>query len=364
MIELGLEIIIDQIGNVSGLRKGRLEGKPVMVGSHLDTVGYAGIYDGPLGVLAGLEVIETLNEAKIETDYPIAVTFFTNEEGVRFQPDMNGSLVFSGAMDLDEALALSDKEGTLLGDELARIGYAGEHVPGAIGARAFIELHIEQGPRLETSNTSIGVIEKVQGISWIEISLEGQSNHAGTTPMHLRRDAAYGAARIINFIRELAVDMTEDQVATCGSLVVEPNLINVVAKKAVITVDLRNTSNQQLQLAEQALKRFLKQLSTEENLEISTRQLVRFDPVDFAPAIIDLIEQCANDCQLSNQRMPSGAGHDAQMMAAVCPTAMIFVPSVDGISHNIREYTEPTDIEAGVNVLLKAVVILSQQAVN
>ncbi len=352
MHELGLSVSIDAIGNVVGTRAGRQSGPAVMTGSHIDTVRTGGRYDGNLGVLAGLEVIQTLNDAGIETEYPLAVAFFTNEEGARFAPDMMGSLVYTGVLPLDEALATCGIDGTSVADNLARIGYAGSASVPASAPRHFVELHVEQGPVLDRAGEEIGVVESVQGISWTEIEIGGTSNHAGTTPMSLRCDAGWAAGSIIAFVRELALSLGGDQVATVGRVEFFPNLVNVVPNRAVLTVDLRNTNAERLRLAEIRLAEHLDHLRTREKVEIATRRLARFEPVAFAPEMTQRIEKHAQALGLSTRRMPSGAGHDAQMLAAVCPTAMIFVPSVEGISHNVQEFTHPRHIEAGTNVLL------------
>ncbi|GAB4224746.1 MAG: Zn-dependent hydrolase [Kiloniellaceae bacterium] len=353
MKELGLSVSIDRIGNVIGVRAGEVEGPPVTTGSHIDTVATGGLYDGNLGVLAGLEVIETLNEAGVTTRHPLAVGFFTNEEGARFAPDMMGSGVHQGALSLEACLATEGIDGTTVGNDLVRIGYAGETPVGEFRARAFIELHVEQGPVLEEEGTEIGAVTGVQGISWTEYGISGVSNHAGTTPMRLRHDAGYVAAAIATFARCIARDMGGDQVATCGVIELEPNLVNVIARRAKVTVDLRNTDESLLQEAEQRMAARVLELAGEEGVEITARTLARFQPVDFDAGMVDLVAETAAGLGHSVRRMPSGAGHDAQMFAPNCPTAMIFVPSKDGISHNVREYTAPREIAAGASVLLR-----------
>lgn len=352
MRELGLTVTVDAIGNVVGTRAGRQSGPAVMTGSHIDTVRTGGHYDGNLGVLAGLEVIATLNDAGIETEYPVAVAFFTNEEGARFAPDMMGSLVFTGELGLDAALQTRGIDGSTVIENLTRIGYAGSAPVPATAPRAFVELHVEQGPVLDREGIDIGVVESVQGISWTEIEILGTSNHAGTTPMALRCDAGWAAGSVIHFVRELAREIGGDQVATVGRIEFFPNLVNVVPNRALLTVDLRNTDEARLRIAEDRLSVHLDALCRSEQVRISTHQLARFTPVAFAAEMVVRIEGHARRQGFSTRRMPSGAGHDAQMLAAVCPTAMIFVPSVDGISHNVREYTRPHHIEAGANVLL------------
>lgn len=360
MKALGLEVRIDAIGNVVGIRAGREALPPVMTGSHIDTVRTGGRYDGNYGVLAGLEVVRTLNEAGIVTRRPIAVAFFTNEEGARFQPDMMGSLVYAGGMGLNEAYAATDGNGASVGDELRRIGYLGSARPGALRPHAFVELHIEQGPTLDEEKVRIGVVESVQGISWTEYTVTGVSNHAGTTPMRLRRDAGYLAASVNVFARRLAREMGGHQVATVGAVSLRPNLINVVPNRAVFTLDLRNTDEARLKEAEARVAAHVAEMAREERVDVEAKVLARFEPVIFDAWLVDRVAHHAQALGLSTRRMPSGAGHDAQMMQRLCPTAMIFVPSVAGLSHNVREHTEPADLGAGAQVLLNLLLELAE----
>src|SRR5689334_526436 len=361
MKALGLDVRIDAIGNVVGVRAGSENLPPVMTGSHIDTVRTGGRYDGNYGVLAGLEVVRALNEAKLTTRRPIAVAFFTNEEGARFQPDMMGSLVYAGGLGLNEAYAAVDKDGIAVGDELRRIGYLGAAKPGALKPHAFLELHIEQGPILDEEKVQIGVVESVQGISWTEYTVTGVSNHAGTTPMRLRRDAGYLAASVNLFARKLAWEMGGNQVATVGSLSLRPNLINVVPNRAVFAVDLRNTDEAELKQAEARVAAHVAEVAKAERVEVEAKVLARFEPVIFDAGLVDRVEHHAKALSLSTRRMPSGAGHDAQMMQRLCPTAMIFVPSVAGLSHNVMEHTEPSDLIAGAQVLMNLVLELAEE---
>jgi N-carbamoyl-L-amino-acid hydrolase len=324
-----------------------------MTGSHIDTVATGGRYDGTLGVLAGLEVIASLNDAGVTTRHPLAVGFFTNEEGARFAPDMMGSGVHQGAFDLDEILATKGIDGKIVSEELKHIGYDGETKVGQFRAHCFIELHVEQGPVLEQEAISIGVVTGVQGISWTEIRIDGTSNHAGTTPMYLRHDAGYVAAAIAVEARRIATDIGGSQVATVGVTELTPNLVNVIARQALMTVDLRNMEEALLQSAEQRLANFISEIAVQESVEITQRKLARFEPVVFDDAMVALVEQTTTSLGFSCKRMPSGAGHDAQMFAPNSPTAMIFVPSKNGISHNVAEYTAPEELEAGANILLQ-----------
>jgi N-carbamoyl-L-amino-acid hydrolase len=359
MREAGLDVRIDAIGNIFGRREGAEDIAPVMTGSHIDTVRTGGIYDGNLGVLGGLEVVRALDDAGIRTRRPLVVGVFTNEEGARFAPDMLGSLAYVGGLPLDEALATVAVDGARLGDELARIGYAGAEPLGMHRPHAFVELHIEQGPVLDHEGGVIGVVDNLQGISWQEASIVGQSNHAGTTPMRLRHDAGYCAAAIGTFLRQLARELGAGQVCTMGMVQLHPNLINVIAARARVSIDMRNTDEAVLQDAERRLAGFLAGLARDEGVEITTRRLARFEPVTFDPHVADRIDACARRLGYTPRRMTSGAGHDAQMMARIAPTAMIFVPSVRGISHNPAEHTEPAHLAAGVDVLLHTLLDLA-----
>jgi len=359
MRELGLQVRVDPIGNIFGLRRGAEDSEPVMTGSHIDTVRTGGRYDGNLGVLGGLEVVQVLNEAGIVTRRPLVVGVFTDEEGARFQPDMLGSLVYAGGMPLAQAYATASIDGKLLRDELARIGYLGDAPLPLYRPHAFVELHIEQGPVLDAEGIVIGAVENLQGISWQEVKIDGQSNHAGTTPMRLRHDAGYCAAAIGHFLRHLTRDIGGNQVATMGSLTLHPGLINVIAARAKVTVDLRNTDEALLREAERRFAQFLARLAAEEGVRIEAKSLARFEPVIFDRGVADLVTRTAGRLGHSCRPMTSGAGHDAQMMARICPTAMIFVPSVKGISHNPAEHTEPAHLAAGADVLLHTLLELA-----
>lgn len=354
MQALGLIVRIDAIGNIWGIRPGRTDAAPIMVGSHIDTVATGGLYDGNLGVLAGLEVIAALNEAGTETETPVAVAAFTNEEGARFAPDMMGSGVNQGALDLDAMLATRATGGTaVLGEELARIGYAGSDQP--ITPAAYLELHIEQGPVLEVVGDRIGAVTGVQGIHWTEITLRGQTNHAGTTPMGLRQDAGQVAFAIAKSANCIANGIGAPHVATVGSFELSPGLVNVVPDLARFTVDMRNTNGEVLAEATEVLLTEARRLAKHAGCEIEIRELARFAPVVFDEALVTKVEEAAKSRQLPVRRMPSGAGHDAQMFAPNCPTAMIFIPSVKGLSHNINEHSEEADIAAGAQVLFDVV---------
>ncbi|MQW90056.1 Zn-dependent hydrolase [Sinorhizobium saheli] len=355
--EAGLEVAVDRIGNILGIWRpdGVGDRQPLMLGSHIDTVIDAGIYDGCYGVLAALEVIQTLKAQGFASSRPVVVVAFTNEEGVRYAPDMMGSLVYAGGLDLDAALATLGTDGSVLGDELRRIGYAGAQEPGFFKPHAYIELHIEQGPVLEREGIPVGAVQNLQGISWQMVTIEGDANHAGTTPISMRRDAGHAAARVITFLRDRAKGSNTPTVATVGCIDFEPNAINVIPSRARFTVDLRDPDEDRLKEEEAALAAFLDHLAAEEQVGISVERLARFEPVTFDRRIVELVEKAARERGLACRRMTSGAGHDAQMIARIAPSAMIFVPSIGGISHNPKEHTTDEDLVAGANVLLDVV---------
>jgi len=355
MDELDMRVEVDTIGNIRGTWPAEADAPPVMMGSHIDTVRTGGILDGNLGVLAGLEVVETIAASGRSIERPLCVAVFTDEEGARYPPDMLGSLAFVGGIDLEAALGTVGIDGSVLGEELDRIGFAGAFpCPGPV-PHSYVELHIEQGPVLEADGITIGAVTGVQGISWQEVVIRGQSNHAGTTPMSHRHDAGYAAGAVTTFVRDMALEMGGSQVATVGRISLIPDLVNVVANTATLTVDLRNTDGPSLAEAERRLSGFLDELAQAEGVTIETRSLAEFDPVDFDPDIVDLVERTAGALGHTVSRMPSGAGHDAQMLARVCPTGMVFVPSIAGISHNPAEATDRDDLGAGAAVLLGVV---------
>lgn len=365
MHELALEVRIDQVGNIFGILQAdeaaagdalAESGRPLMMGSHIDTVRQAGALDGCYGVLAGLAVLRAFRQAGRRPRRALVVAAFTNEEGVRYQPDMMGSLVHAGGLSVQAALDTVGTDGSRLGDELARIGYAGDMVPGSLVPQVYLELHIEQGPVLEAEGLQIGVVENLQGISWQRVDIQGTANHAGTTPMRLRHDAGYAAAACIAFLREqVAAAAPGTTLATTGSLRLAPDLINVIPRQASFTVDLRDPDEQRLRAAELRLAGFMADLARREGVRIETERLVRFEPVVFDPVLTGRIEAAARRLGLSQRRMTSGAGHDAQMMARLCPAAMIFVPSRGGISHNPREHTDEAQLLQGAQVLLEVV---------
>jgi len=358
MRSLGLMVRVDRIGNILGVRPGANAGPLVLTGSHVDTVGTAGRFDGSVGVIGALEVIETLNDASVSTGHPIGVIAFANEEGARFVPDMMGSLVFRGALPIGDARSRVDRDGVSVGEAIDRTGYAGTDDFTDLDVRAYLELHVEQGPVLENANMTIGVVEAVQGLTWLTFTLTGATAHAGATPIEMRRDAGYVAAAIVQYARTLSHEI-EGQRATVGSLSLSPNIVNVVAEHARVTVDLRNPDADRLAMAEQHLHRFVAATAAAERVTVSHIVDVRVPPVRFDPVVIGRVQDAATALGYRSMRLVSGAGHDAQILARKFPAAMIFVPSRGGISHNVTEFTSTSDLEAGANVLLHAVFALA-----
>lgn len=362
MRSLGLKVSIDAIGNILGLRAGTASGPVVLTGSHTDTVGTGGRFDGSLGVLAGLEIIETLNDAAIETRLPIGVISFVNEEGVRFMPDMMGSLFLRGDLAIEEVRAITGIDGTTIGQNMDQQDYAGKNTFTTLDIAAFIELHIEQGPVLETKQLQIGIVDRVQGISWLEYTFSGSANHAGATPMDMRQDAGYAAGALAYHIRQMATEMSRGQRATVGAIRLYPNLINVIAQRATVTVDLRNPDAQQLAEAETNVDQIVQQIAIDAKVSVHRKVLAHVAPETFDATCIRAIENSVKTLGYRSTRLISGAAHDAQILSSRWPAAMIFVPSKYGVSHNVSEYTKPADVEAGANVLLNTVLNLAGKA--
>jgi len=360
MKELNLQVHIDQAGNIIGIRAGKADVKPVVMGSHIDTVPTGGRFDGAAGVMAGLEVLETLNEHDIQTEHPVALVAFTNEEGVRYHSDLIGSRAFCGFVTTEEIYNIEGTDGTKFGDELRRIGYAGEFHCGSIHPHAFVELHIEQGPVLDQEQIPVGVVEAITGISWYEVTIRGEANHAGTTPTFMRHDAGLTAARVIMYLREIADVLGENQRATCGVISFSPNAINVIPNKAALSIDLRNSDDTILKDSENRLLQFLQECAHRDDVQVETNNLIRVQPETCHPDVVAAVKKAAEGLGYSYHQMISGAVHDSLIMARYCPTGMIFVPSKNGLSHNPEEYTSLQDFEAGVNVLLQTVLELAE----
>jgi len=358
MREAGAEVHIDSIGNIHAMLRGISDNAPVMTGSHIDTVKRAGALDGCYGVVAGIEVIDAFRRNNARPHHTIIVTAFTNEEGVRYSPDLLGSRVMTKDMGVSAALALISTDGERCGEELERIGYAGDRAPWDFLPAVYVELHIEQGPVLDVRRIPIGIVTGVQGYNWWKVTVMGRANHAGTTPMHLRRDAGDAAMRVINQLTERARRDAIPSVATVGTFTLEPGAINVVPGKASFTIDFRDPSNEGLATAEAELRRSLDALG-DEGFTTTLSSLSRNPAVAFDEKLCKTIAQVAADRSLASLEMLSGASHDAQMLARVCPTAMIFVPSRDGISHNPDEFTMPDDLYTGAVVLLETIARLA-----
>ena len=359
----GLDLSIDRLGNMFAIWRGAHGGDraPVMIGSHIDTVVDAGIYDGCYGVLAGLEVVETLASARFAPSRPIVVAAFTNEEGVRYTPDMMGSLVYAGGLDVDEALASIGVDGTVLGEELARIGYAGTREPDFLRPRAYVELHIEQGPILDCERIPIGAVETLQGISWRRVTIEGCANHAGTTPMGERHDALLAASKLVEAVREITTRTPGRQVGTVGRLQVFPNAPNVVPGLVKLSVEFRDLSADTVARLGNEVAARAKEIAEQTGTEISLERIARDPPALADPKIQAQIEAAAASLDLKTMHLPSGAGHDAMVVARFMPAAMMFIPSIGGISHDVRENTSDADIVFGCEVLADAVAEVRRQ---
>ncbi|MGE0712694.1 MAG: M20 family metallo-hydrolase [Planctomycetota bacterium] len=356
MRELGLEVRIDRIGNVYGRRPGREPGlAPVLVGSHIDSVATAGIFDGCLGVLGGLEVAAVLAERGIETRRPFEVAFFSEEEGARFGTDMLGSAVATGRIALEQAWELRDRDGKRVRDELEAIGFLGDADPLLERPHAYLEVHIEQGPTLAARGLELGVVTGVQAISWHELTIVGKSAHAGTTPMELRADAGLAAARIAVELRRMTSSGEFGPLrATMGVIRPQPGLVNVIAGRCAATVDLRNPIDDHMRRAEAHVKAFYERVAAEEGVHLSWRQTARTETVEFDGRLQARIAAAAKARGLRHAPIVSGAGHDAQELARLCPAAMIFVPGEnEGISHNPRELSTPKQCADGVEALLR-----------
>lgn len=354
MRELDLDVRVDRAGNIFGTLHSSSDDdaqRPLMLGSHIDTVRNAGMLDGCYGVLAALAVVRAFRDAGDLPSRSITVAAFTNEEGTRYHPDMMGSLIYAGGLSVREALDTIGIDGSRFGDELARIGYAGDMEPGAIVPHEYVELHIEQGPILWTEKIQIGVVDRLQGISWQRITVHGSSNHAGTTPIRMRHDAGLAAASIVTFLRELAVS-SGTTLTTVGALSFEPGVVNVIPRRAVLTVDMRDPDGARLRSGERQLSEFLDEVAQRDGVEIDLELLAHFEPVTFDAGLASAIEVSAERLGFSHRRMISGAGQDAQMIARIAPAAMIFVPSHGGISHDPDEHTGDEELVAGARVLL------------
>lgn len=355
--EAGCTIKVDKMGNIFARRAGtRDDLPPVMMGSHLDTQPTGGKYDGVFGVLAGLEVLRTLNDFDVKTEHPVEVAVWTNEEGSRFAPAMVASGVFAGVFDLDYGLSRADLDGKTMGEELKRIGYAGTEEVGGREIKAFFEAHIEQGPILEHEEKTIGVVMGAQGQRWYEITITGQEAHAGPTPMARRKDALVAASKIITEVNRIGLANQPFACATVGLIQSSPNSRNTIPGKVFFTVDFRHPKDEILSKMDAELRAFAEKTASEGGFEMEFEEIWYSPPVEFDKDCVNAVRKGAEIAGFSHMDIISGAGHDACYISRVAPTGMIFVPCENGISHNEEEEATPEDLAAGCNVLLHAIV--------
>ena len=353
--DAGCAVSVDEMGNMFARRPGRNpDAPPVITGSHLDTQPTGGKFDGVYGVLAGLEVLRTLDEAGVETDAPLEVVVWTNEEGARFAPAMVGSGVWAGEMQRDEVYAIEDKAGKRFGEELERIGYRGDLPAQPRPIRAAFEAHIEQGPILEAEALQIGILTGVQGARWYDLAIEGQPVHAGPTPMEVRRDPFMGTLPILEYCYELAAQYAPWGRATFGDIKAEPGSRNTVPERLIVNVDLRHPDPAVLDEMDRLFRAFVAETCEAKGLQGRVEELWHMPVTEFDPDCVDAVRSATAELGYSSMEMVSGAGHDALYVAKVAPTSMIFVPCKDGVSHNEAEDAKPEDLEAGCNVLLQA----------
>jgi N-carbamoyl-L-amino-acid hydrolase len=356
----GLEVRVDALGSMFGLRKGRDMSKPpVGLGSHLDTQPTGGKFDGVLGTLAALEVVRTLNNAGIETETPLCIVNWTNEEGSRFAPATMASAAYAGDYTTDDILGRRDLAGTSVGEALDSIGYRGEQAVGAQKFGAFVELHIEQGPLLEAENKTIGVVDRGQGITWYDGHITGFESHAGTTPMPLRRDALAALSEIVLAVERIAKKHGPNAVGTVGEAVIAAPSRNVIPGEIAFTMDIRSPDSGTLDAIDRDLRGAAAEIATRRKVEISIEAIWRKPPTVFDARLVDAVETAAKTLGYSHRRITSGAGHDACNLANVVPAAMIFVPCKDGVSHNELEDATQADCAAGANALLHTVLSLA-----
>jgi N-carbamoyl-L-amino-acid hydrolase len=360
MEETGMAVRVDDFGTMTGRRPGTAPGPAVVIGSHLDTVENGGRFDGTAGVVAGLEVVRTLNDAGIATRLPIEVVNWTDEEGARFEPANTASGAYAGCFTREFVYDRVDQDGRRFEEELGRIGYLGQetHRPGP--AAAYLELHVEQGPVLEDAGLPVGVVEGVVGMAWTRVTIWGQANHVGTTPMGLRKDALAAAATVISGVERLA-QRTPGAVATVGRIAVAPNNSGVIPGHVVCTVDCCHRDAATLTGLVARVRELSAQVADERAVDVEAEQIWWSEPSPFAPEIVDVVEEACASLGIGAMRLWSGAGHDAMYLARVCPTGMVFVRSAGGLSHSEAEYSSPADLEAGANVLLQTAVRLAGQ---
>ncbi|WP_416841422.1 Zn-dependent hydrolase [Haloferax sp. DFSO52] len=357
----GLDIRIDEFGNMFGRRAGTdPDAKPVLVGSHLDSQPYGGIYDGALGVIGALELIRTLNDEDVETVHPVEIVNWTNEEGSRFQPAMQGSGVWAGAHSLEGEYAKTDANGKVFEAELDRIGYRGD-VPAEPqeAYEAYLELHVEQGPYLEENEKEVGVVTGIVGFTWGAVTFYGEADHSGPTPMHYRKDALVAAADVITQIRRIPSTLGERTVGTTGYVDVKPNSINIIPDEVTFTWGFRDPSDEIIEEAYQRVLQEAEWAAEREGIDWEWEERMRAPAVEFADQCVDAVQAAADALGLDSMRIFSGAGHDATHMHSVCDTGMVFAPSENGKSHNESEYTSWDDCYAAASTLANAAVTLA-----
>ena len=353
--ELGMEWKVDDMGNCYATLPGKIEAPPIMMGSHLDSVVKGGRFDGVLGVLTALEVARTIKENKIELAIPLTIVNFTNEEGARFDPAMMSSGVITNKFDKEKMLNSTDKYGVTFGEALAKSGYEGSVDNRITEATAFVELHIEQGPVLEAEQKEIGIVEGVLGMCCYEISVFGESNHAGSTPMKMRKDPLFLATKHLTSLIEQLGELDDELVYTFGRVNVAPNIHTVIPSEVVFTLDARHKDPAIIQKVEEIVKALSAEM---DGCTTKTTKLWGRDTVIFEPSICEKIEKASNDLGYSSMRLYSGPGHDAQFISSIVPTAMIFVPSINGKSHCEEELTTYEDCAKGADVLLQTILQL------
>ena len=354
--EAGCTIKVDKMGNIFARREGSEPGLPaVLTGSHLDTQPTGGRFDGVYGVLTGLEVIRSLNDMNIQTRHSIEACVWTNEEGSRFAPAMVASGVFGGVFDLDYGLNRADADGLTMGEELQRIGYAGDEEVGGRDVHAYFEAHIEQGPILEAEEKTIGVVTDAQGQRWYEMTLTGVESHAGPTPMNRRKDALLGAAKIVQLVNQVGLDNAPLACATVGMLDVYPNSRNVIPGRASLTIDFRHPDDDVLASMDKQMREGVDAIVSQIGLECELEQIFYYAPIAFDQSCVAAVRAGTEAHGYSSREIVSGAGHDACYLAGVAPTSMVFIPCIDGISHNEIEDVKPEWITAGANVVLSAI---------
>ncbi|MFN3321048.1 MAG: Zn-dependent hydrolase [Allorhizobium sp.] len=354
--DAGLTMGVDTMGNMFMTRAGTdPDALPVYIGSHLDTQPTGGKYDGVLGVLAGLEVVRSLNDLNIKTKHPIVVTNWTNEEGARFAPAMLASGVFAGVLTQDYAYARKDMEGKTFGDELKRIGWVGDEEVGARKMHAYFEYHIEQGPILEAEEKQIGVVTHCQGLWWLEFTLTGREAHTGSTPMNLRVNAGLAMARIMEMVQEVAMSEQPGAVGGVGQVKFSPNSRNVLPGTVVFTVDIRTPEQAKLDRMRATIEAKAAEICSALGVGCAVEAVGHFDPVTFDPTLVASVRKAAEDLGYSHMNIISGAGHDACWAAKVAPSTMIMCPCVGGLSHNEAEEISKEWASAGCDVLLRAV---------